>query len=318
MSLIKPDILITIGDYWNFIGFEQLKPKFSYSFKWIAYYTIESEPINEMYHNALTFVDEFITPSKYGQKVVEDSLGRHCHYIPYGINHEKFYVLEDNVIRSERAKRNLNGKFRFISVAKNISRKNIPAFLEAMKICHDVDKNIVAYLHTDIDRKNKKMVHIPNILKRLGLESVVSLPERKVSFDLGISDEHLNVEYNCSDAFVCTSVAEGFGLPIIESQKCGLTPITTNASSMKELVENKGELVLSREYYANMEHKVGIIDVEDLADKMLKVAKLKKNKCKSKEIINFSKGFLWEGMNKQILDIIKSQNKVISVPIEEI
>jgi glycosyltransferase involved in cell wall biosynthesis len=320
-KFIEPDVIITVGDYWNFPGFDQLKAKLSYSFKWIAYYTIEAEPINEVYIDPFKSIDVIATPSKFGKEVVEQSTGMKCHHIPYGIDHDSFYRLDDETIAKERSKRNLDGKFRFINVSKNINRKNIPAFLEALKRCNDADDSVVGYLHSNIKKSVDSMVNIENLIKRFQLEGILLVPENKISIDLGRSDDQLNVEYNCSDALVLSSVAEGFGLPIIEAQKCGVMPIVTNSSAMSELVEGRGELVNSIKYHAKMEQIVNIIDVDDLFEKMMSIVDKKKKQKKlfmerSKKNIEFAKGFRWETMNREIAEIVGSQKRLVSVPVE--
>jgi hypothetical protein len=37
LSRINCDVILTIGDYWNVAGFEQLKSQLVHSFKWISY-----------------------------------------------------------------------------------------------------------------------------------------------------------------------------------------------------------------------------------------------------------------------------------------
>jgi glycosyltransferase involved in cell wall biosynthesis len=42
--------------------------------------------------------------------------------------------------------------------------------------------------------------------------------------------------YNAADVYLCPSWAEGFGVPLIESQACGLPVIGTDCSAVTELV----------------------------------------------------------------------------------
>ena len=310
---IKCDILFTMGDYWNFEGFEHLKSKLDYGYKWVAYYTIESKPINEEYRPAFEFIDLIISPSLFGKKIVEESIKNVCEYVPFGMEHESFYRLSDEKIALEREKRNLKDKFRIINVCKNQSRKNIPAFMEALKIAHSIDNRIVGYLHTDVNKRVTSQISISNMMKRLELEGILELPKNKISIDIGCTDYDLNIEYNCSNALVLTSVAEGFGFPILEAQKCGIPAIGTDCSSVRELCYEKNYLVKNISYYAPMEQQVNIISVEDLVNKMI----LCKNSSKQiLENINFTKEFTWEKMNKQIAYLISNINFRIKLPVD--
>lgn len=61
--------------------------------------------------------------------------------------------------------------------------------------------------------------------------------ERKqfVKFTGYLTDEELLKEYNSARAFIFPSYFEGFGIPIIEAQKCGLPVISSNSTSMPEV-----------------------------------------------------------------------------------
>lgn len=314
MKEIKCDILLTMGDYWNFAGFDLLKPKLNYGYKWIAYYTIESRPINDEYVEAFKYIDEIICPSIFGKNVVESSTDKQCHYIPYGVDQNVFYKLDEKTRIEERKKRGLEGKFRFINVSKNQNRKNIPAFLEALKIVHDVDNRVVGYLHTNIEKLVPTQVNLKNIIKRLGIEDIVSVPNKKLSLDIGYLDSDLNIEYGCSDAFVMSSVAEGFGLPILEAQSCGLPAIVTGYSSMKQLCRNKRLLVDYVKYYASMEQEVAIIKVEDLVRKMIDIMSSERDEDKN---IEYCKGFYWGSMNERLGKIIEGLDDKIVIPVNE-
>ncbi|MCX5749214.1 MAG: glycosyltransferase family 1 protein [Candidatus Saganbacteria bacterium] len=45
----------------------------------------------------------------------------------------------------------------------------------------------------------------------------------------------LNLYYNCAKAYICTSLYEGFGLPVLEAFKAGCPVITANNSSLGEV-----------------------------------------------------------------------------------
>jgi len=312
---IEVDVLLTVGDYWNFAGFEMLKPKLDYGYKWVAYYTIEASPINEKYYDAFSYIDHIASPSMFGKSVVEESFGMDCHYIPYGIEHDVFYKMDEDIVAKERSKRGLDGKFRFINVSRNQHRKNIPAFLKALKIANESNPNIVGYLHSNIFKISESQIHIENLVKRYGIEDIVEFPDKKLSINIGYEDSDLNLEYNCSNALVLCSVAEGFGLPLIEAQKCGLPVIGTRCSSIPELVGDRGFLVDPVEYCTNMEHVVNIACPYKLGEEMLKMSY---SNMDTSENIEFAKGFSWKRMNEDIENLFKGIKGSISIPVDVI
>jgi len=52
---------------------------------------------------------------------------------------------------------------------------------------------------------------------------------------LGFPTEYMAMAYNAMDVLLSPSMSEGFGLPILEAEACGVPVITTNISSMPEL-----------------------------------------------------------------------------------
>lgn len=73
-------------------------------------------------------------------------------------------------------------------------------------------------------------------LRRLGLEEVVSL--------LGyVPDADLPALINCAAAFAFPSVFEGFGLPPLEAMACGVPVVSSQASSLPEVVGQAGLLL---------------------------------------------------------------------------
>ncbi len=91
---------------------------------------------------------------------------------------------------------------------------------------------------------------------------------RKRVESMGISDrvvfagyvpyEHLPYFYNCSSLFVYPSLYEGFGLPPLEAMTCGTPTITTNVTSIPEVV---GDGALLTEPY----------DIDGLTEKIYKI-----------------------------------------------
>jgi glycosyltransferase involved in cell wall biosynthesis len=65
-----------------------------------------------------------------------------------------------------------------------------------------------------------------------------------------IDDEDLALIYSGALAFVFMSLYEGFGLPPLEAMKCGVPVITSNTSSMPEIIRNAGIMVAPTDHKA--------------------------------------------------------------------
>ena len=58
-----------------------------------------------------------------------------------------------------------------------------------------------------------------------------------------VPDEDLSAIYSGATAFVFPSLYEGFGLPILEAMQCGTPVISSNSTSLPEVVGDAGILV---------------------------------------------------------------------------
>ncbi len=133
---------------------------------------------------------------------------------------------------------------------------------EAVLGRHGLDRPFVLFVGTIEPRKNLvRLLEAFAQLRREGLPQRLALVgglgwgyrpiiERLTSADLGggvvrlghVADADLPALYRGAAAFVYPSLFEGFGLPALEAMACGAPVITSNASSLPEVV---GEAALT-------------------------------------------------------------------------
>lgn len=122
--------------------------------------------------------------------------------------------------------------------------------------------------------------------KKLGIED-------KVKFLGYVPDEKLPVLYSGAEAFLFPSLFEGFGLPILEAQACGTPVITSNTSSMPEVIGDGAILV---DPYS----------VDDIVDGMRKIEDRELRMEKIKKGFENVKRFSWEKCARETLDVLTS------------
>lgn len=113
----------------------------------------------------------------------------------------------------------------------------------------------------------------------------------KIKFLKLIPEEELPIFYNLAKIFVYPSLYEGFGFPVLEALSCGTPVITSNTSSLPEVVGNAAIMV-------------NPLDTKVLAEKMYEVLTNRELQLKLKKAgIKRAKEFSWEKTAKETLKI---------------
>jgi len=147
----------------------------------------------------------------------------HFTYLGYS---DKFKVSKErDKIRALKKKYKLN-KF-ILAVGTLQPRKNLVRLIEAFS---KIEKQFPDYNLVLMGGKGWMYSKIFEIVKKLNIE-------QKVKFTGFISDESLISDfYNAADVFVYPSLYEGFGLPPLEAMACGCPVVTSDVSSLPEVV----------------------------------------------------------------------------------
>jgi glycosyltransferase involved in cell wall biosynthesis len=127
-------------------------------------------------------------------------------------------------------------------------------------------------------------------VERLGLED-------KVVFPGFVADEALPALYNLADLFVFPSLYEGFGLPPLEAMACGTPVVTSNSSSLPEVVGEAGLMVEAT-------------DIETLTEAMRRV--LEDSALRARMIakgLEQARKFTWEKAAAKLLSLYETLGK---------
>jgi glycosyltransferase involved in cell wall biosynthesis len=111
-------------------------------------------------------------------------------------------------------------------------------------------KNIIWLYHT-IPNEPRGMP-LPSISHKLGLDTVIKFMDSSIASTM-YTEEDLAALMNCFDVHLLCSKREGFGMPILETQACGVPNICHDFSSMTELVQGHGWLCKSLGSGLNLE-----------------------------------------------------------------
>ncbi|MFZ5968132.1 MAG: glycosyltransferase family 4 protein [Bacillota bacterium] len=108
-------------------------------------------------------------------------------------------------------------------------RKNLTRLIRAFhKICNEFDE---AYKLVILGEPSRTYENLNKLAEKLSIRD-------KIIFTGFVPTKYLPAFYNACECFVYPSLYEGFGLPPIEAAACGTPVITSNVSSMPEVMGN--------------------------------------------------------------------------------
>ena len=216
----KADILISLQDLWV------LPKDYGLFSNWYPYFPIDHEPVPPEVLVRLKYTRKPIAMSLFGQRELK-RLGIDCYYVPHGV--------DTKIFKPGHGLDNFGDNFVVGLVGTNRgSRKNIQESIIAFSKFHSRHSDTVFYLHSNIV-DGAPGINLKELCRTLGLQDCVFFPKQE-EYNLGLSSEELTEVYNSFDVFLLPSSGEGFGIPIIEAQACGIPVIVCNFTAMPELV----------------------------------------------------------------------------------
>lgn len=203
------------------------------------------------------------------------------------------YKLLDKEYCMQIVQKELNIKKPFILYLGGFSpRKNVKALIMAFsQVYNNLNKEYNLVIAGSLKDDG-------NALKELAEKLKIS---SKIIFT-GFVDEYLlPVLYNAAEVFAYPSVYEGFGLPPLEAMSCGTPVITSNISSIPEVVGDNGILIDPFDN-SNLISALGIL----LNDDGLKSSLSKKGLEKAKE-------YTWQNTAKKTLEAYKKIYETVEI-----
>lgn len=247
-------------------------------------YFIKQKGYQVILKNAVNKSRKIITPSNYVKDLIKKE---------YEINNEKIEVTPEAV------------EEKLISLASNISEKEIgevtrkfnikPPFIFYVGNAHP-HKNVEGLIKTFIELR-KSYQNLTLVLSghdKFFWERIKSEYKHKDIIYTGkVSDKELVALYKSAQVYVCPSLEEGFGIPLLEAMGCGVPVISSNKASLPEV---GGDAAI---YFDSL----------DQTDMVTKIKEVLDNQKLRKDLIEKGlkryKQFSWEKLAKATLEVYK-------------
>ena len=183
-----------------------------------------------------------------------------------------------------RYKLNLHAKY-ILNVSNMKKHKNIETLIEAYS---KLRKKGIEQKLLLVGGKEERIKELRIYAEQFNLnEDIVSLQN--------IDFEDLPLLYQICDVFVFPSLYEGFGLPLVEAMASRVPIVTSNVSSMPEVVGNAGITV----------EPSNVDSLAEAIEKVISDSKLRENMIKTgiKQIEKFN----WQDTARKTLDVYKRE-----------
>jgi glycosyltransferase involved in cell wall biosynthesis len=262
----KADVTFTLQDIWvlNPQDLQQTR-------RFIPIVPIDHDPAPKPVLDNLRFAYRIVTYSKFGQKELERN-GYHSTYIPHTVDTEVFTPM--NVAQRKQDVGLPPNTYLVGMVAANKDnppRKSFQEVIDAFNLFLQKVPNAMLYIHTNPDFPGG--FNIKQYVDFLGLGNRVLFPDvYQMNFNTGKSQ--MALIYNTFDMLLMPSISEGFGVPAIEAQACGVPVVVNNFTSMPELIKpgETGEICeLAYKRFSPQGSYMGIPSVQSIYDSMMKI-----------------------------------------------
>lgn len=228
--------------------------------------------------------DIIITDSEYSRRDIVELLkvSEEKVKVIYLAAGDEFHPIEDEEkVRNVRVKYGI-GRDRYALYVGNIEfRKNLVFLLDIWKKFQFRCKLVIVGAET----KFAKNLSLAIVEKKLSDEVIITGY---------VPGDDLVSLYNGATLFVCLSLYEGFGLPVLEAMSCGTPVVVSNVSSLPEIVGEAGV-------------KVSPADVEKAGSAIGRVLNDKKlrQELKEKGLLR-AKAFSWKKVAEETLQVYRS------------
>jgi glycosyltransferase involved in cell wall biosynthesis len=206
-----------------------------------------------------------IAMSKFGRRMLEDA-GLDPLYVPHAVDTSIYKPLDKTECREATGIDSDAFVVGMVAANKgNPSRKCFHEAFQAFKALHDKHPEARLYVHAEVQGRFAG-VNLAGLMRDIGLDpDVVMFPDQYRVVHYPYQPETMARIFNCFDVLLSPSAGEGFGIPVLEAQACGVPVIVSDFSAQPELC-GSGWLVTGRKVYTPMRSWQFLPDVDDIVD----------------------------------------------------
>lgn len=226
---VGADVVISLLDVWV------LEKRATERVNWYPLTPVDHSPLPPRVEEYLEFCRRPIAFSRFGEQELKKA-GFDPLYVPLAVDTTVFAPQNKGEARQKLGCP--EDAFLVGIVQANVGRPSRKAFDQQIRAFAKFQKKhpkAMLYLHTETHGRRGEPLE--DIIQMAGIprEAVATVDQYQYARGM-LNDQHMATVYNAMDVLLSATRAEGFGVPIVEAQACGVPVIVTDFSSMPELV----------------------------------------------------------------------------------
>lgn len=236
---IRPDILLSMFD--TFVcDVRQYKDA-----PWLSWQVVDSAPLQPKIKSVAEKTPMRLAMSRFGQRTLKEA-GLDSEYVPLALDPETYHMVDRQIARAYLMKMwgRRVPKFLAVIVAANMStpsRKNFHGAFKAWKRFNESHPDSLLYVHTENTGTMGSGENLIQLADSCGMNpDILMFPDQYGYAQQLFPDQYLRTLYSAADVYLCSSLGEGFGVPLIDAQACGCPVIAPAATATHELVFGPG------------------------------------------------------------------------------
>lgn len=284
---VGADLLITQFDVWPLSQIYRFAK--DGLINWLPYVPIDFYPIDQKIHHKLRHAIHVATMCNWADQELS-KLDFKCTTIHHGINKDIHKYLPGQKSALKAAIGFEPDCFLIGMVQANqLYRKAWEEQLQGVALFIKQHPEIKTRLYIHSLPRTEQGYDLTVLLQEYGLANVTILAD-PYNWVIGINEENLAKIYNSFDVLLSATAGEGFGLPVIEAQACGVPVVATNCMSFPELVNYGGLVKVDRWFRSPNSIMKAVPSITEIAEKLFGIYE---NEWNPKEIQDAAH-YLWD------------------------
>ena len=309
----RADMLITLKEPWTF------QHIYNYAMNFVPYAIIDHSPVSPSITNRLHTAYKVLAPSRFAQRELKTAGIDNVVYMPHGVRTDLYKSLEGHKEDCKKQWFLDPDDFTVLIVTMNRIRKMNPNAFRGYKRFLDLNPDVKSHLlfWGDMRPRGGEGVEgaigggvsdagvnlLPEVMN-LGLGEAITWPDSSMIAE-GVpewaGDDYKSgwdmvKLYNAADVLLFCTGGEGFGLPLIEAQACGVPVVATDYAAGPEQV-GAGITVKADNYVIINTPGVrrAITSIDGMAEALTNIMNSDKEKL-ARRAVRFAERYSWENV----------------------